>query len=178
MQSDGLPPPPLSWPLDVRDVPSGGLKGKREATARELAALATFLDLLEVRRVAIEYTLIAKGGGKARLRGRLAADVDQACVITQEPVPARIDESFDLEYWPPEDLVKATADAALDAAAPEPPEPLIDGRVDAGALATELLAVALDPYPRAPGAEFNPPEEPRAGNPFEALAKLKPRGPG
>ena len=53
------------------------------------------------------------------------------------------------------------------------PEPLIGGVVDLGALAIEFLILGLDPYPRKPGAVFEPPQDhkPEAG-PFAALAKL------
>ncbi len=39
------------------------------------------------------------------------------------------------------------------------PEPLIGGVVDLGALATEFLILGLDPYPRKPGAVFEPPPD-------------------
>ena len=53
------------------------------------------------------------------------------------------------------------------------PEPLIDGIVDLGALATEFLILGLEPYPRKPDAVFEPPQDaaPEPG-PFAALAKL------
>jgi hypothetical protein len=54
------------------------------------------------------------------------------------------------------------------------PEPLVGGKVDLGAIATEFLILGLDPYPRKPGAVFDPPPEDRASDsPFAALAKLK-----
>ena len=50
-------------------------------------------------------------------------------------------------------------------------EPLINGVVDLGALATEFLVLGIDPYPRKPGAVFEPPQDSRAEeNPFAALA--------
>ena len=52
------------------------------------------------------------------------------------------------------------------------PDPLIGGVVDLGALAGEFLTLALDPYPRKPGAAF---EEPAPAvpeeSPFSALSK-------
>ncbi len=43
----------------------------------------------------------------------------------------------------------------------EPPEPLVGGTVDLGAIATEFLILGIDPYPRKPGAEFDaPPRRP------------------
>jgi hypothetical protein len=51
---------------------------------------------------------------------------------------------------------------------------LIGGTVDLGALATEFLILGLDPYPRKPGATFQPPGGASADEgPFAALAKLK-----
>ncbi len=38
----------------------------------------------------------------------------------------------------------------------EPPEPLVDGKIDLGAIATEFLLLGIDPYPRKAGAEFAP----------------------
>jgi hypothetical protein len=51
------------------------------------------------------------------------------------------------------------------------PEPLVGGVVDLGAIATEFLVLGLDPYPRKPGAIFEPPQEREPDeNPFAALA--------
>ena len=58
----------------------------------------------------------------------------------------------------------------------EPPEPLADGKVDLGALASEFLLLGIDPYPRKPGAEFAPPQAAEAGeHPFAGLEALKKR---
>jgi hypothetical protein len=53
------------------------------------------------------------------------------------------------------------------------PEPLIGGVVDLGALATEFFILGVDPYPRSPGAIFEPPQnvKPDEG-PFAVLAQL------
>ena len=58
--------------------------------------------------------------------------------------------------------------------ADEPPEPLQDGVVDLGAVATEFLLLGIDPYPRKPDAVFDaPPAGDPADKPFAALAALK-----
>jgi uncharacterized metal-binding protein YceD (DUF177 family) len=57
----------------------------------------------------------------------------------------------------------------------DPPEPIVNGAIDLGALATEFLMLALDPYPRKEGAVFEPviaPVDP-ADHPFAALEALK-----
>ena len=40
--------------------------------------------------------------------------------------------------------------------AEDPPEPIVNGAIDLGALAAEFLMLGLDPYPRKPGAVFEP----------------------
>jgi len=49
--------------------------------------------------------------------------------------------------------------------------------IDLGELVVQELAVALDPYPRAPGAEvpeaYRPPEVEEESGPFAALKVLK-----
>jgi hypothetical protein len=37
----------------------------------------------------------------------------------------------------------------------DPPEPIVDGIIDLGAVTLEFLALALDPYPRKPGVSFD-----------------------
>ena len=55
-----------------------------------------------------------------------------------------------------------------------PPEPIVDGRLDLGALATEFLILGIDPYPRKPGAVFEAPSSAdRDATAFAALAALK-----
>ena len=62
---------------------------------------------------------------------------------------------------------------------PTLPEPIVAGRIPAGALLSELFTLALDPYPRNPDDKFDwtPPQaEPEPG-PFARLVLLKPGGP-
>jgi len=58
----------------------------------------------------------------------------------------------------------------------EPPEMLVDGKIDLGAIATEFLLLGIDPYPRKAGAEFATVKVDDAGSrPFAALEALKKR---
>jgi len=52
----------------------------------------------------------------------------------------------------------------------------VGGVVDLGALATEFLILGLDPYPRKPGAVFEPPQDAnRDQGPLAALGRLAKR---
>ncbi|MDH7794726.1 MULTISPECIES: YceD family protein [unclassified Beijerinckia] len=53
-------------------------------------------------------------------------------------------------------------------------EEIVDGKIDLGALAGEFLTLALDPYPRKPGATFDlPAEDDGEKSPFSMLGDLK-----
>jgi uncharacterized metal-binding protein YceD (DUF177 family) len=110
------------------------------------------------------------------LVGRVSATVVQNCVVTLEPIEAEIDEAIDLMFL--SEAAAAAEAARLQALDTEdPPEPLREGAVDLGALATEFLLLGIDPYPRKPGAVFDaPPAGDPSSHPFAALAALKKGG--
>src|SRR5206468_2729455 len=119
-------------------------------------------------------------GGRFHVVGSLRARVGQTCVVTLDPIETDIDEPIDLVFAPPEqipelsDLVDEAAES--EGAIPDPPEPIVNGFIDLGRLATDALLLALDPYPRKPGVVFDPPVEPDdpEDHPFAALKALKP----
>jgi hypothetical protein len=106
----------------------------------------------------------------------LQADVEQACVVTLEPVRDQIREDFDIQLWPEEDLPVPESGLVDLNKVPEP-EPIVNGQIEVGRIVFECLASAINPYPRRPGAIFVPPNaesrEETADSPFAMLAKLK-----
>jgi uncharacterized metal-binding protein YceD (DUF177 family) len=172
--------PLAAWSHRVADVPERGLDVTRNATPAELAAIAAALDLVACERLQARYRLQALGGGRYLLEGELSAHVVQACVVSLEPVPGDVSETFEEEFWPPDQLPVAVngLDGEQEALSVLIAEPIREGRLDAGRIVYEHLATALDPFPRKEGAEL-PPEvadaAPRAerDNPFAVLARLK-----
>jgi len=63
----------------------------------------------------------------------------------------------------------------VDLDAEDPPDEADGDVVDLGAYVVETLALALDPFPRKPGAVFEAPEEKPSISPFAALARLSGR---
>jgi hypothetical protein len=99
-------------------------------------------------------------------------------VVTLEPIENAIEEAVDLDFAPTADGAEAAPKKARKRAPSndEPPEPLLDGMLDLGALATEFLILGIDPYPRKPGAQFAAPKAEDAGeHPFAVLEALKKR---
>jgi uncharacterized metal-binding protein YceD (DUF177 family) len=113
-------------------------------------AVALELDILAVKKLRLTGTLTPLGKRDWQLDAVLGATVVQACIITLEPVTTRIEEPVIRRYLadldpPGPGEVEMPDDDTM--------EPLpID--LDLGAVMIEALALALPPYPRAPGAEI------------------------
>jgi uncharacterized metal-binding protein YceD (DUF177 family) len=167
------PVSPWSVPVTLDEIPETGLHRDIEAPAEARAAIAKLAGLRELAELTASFDLARRGAGVA-VSGRVQARVGQTCVVTLEPIENLIDEPIDVIFVP---ASEPDAAQTLDADA-EPPEALIDGKVDLGALATEFLLLGIDPYPRKAGAEFAAPKAEDGGDhPFAALAALK-RRPG
>ena len=169
---------PWSVPVPAEDIPEGGRHLDIEAPAAVLSGVAALADVREVSQLAASFDLTRRGAG-VHVAGRVTGKVGQTCVVSLEPIESEVDEAIDLSFAPqPEGAAAQPKSAARKRSKPgeEPPEPLIDGTVDLGAIATEFLILGIDPYPRKAGVEFTPPKVAAEGpHPFAALAALKKR---
>jgi uncharacterized metal-binding protein YceD (DUF177 family) len=168
--------PEFTRPVAVDHLRDVGADYALEANEAERAALAGRFSILAIDALATTIHLKPIGGGMVRLDGRLKAQVHQACVVTLVDVPQTIDTSFVRIFSPATVTDEPGGEVDVDYDGEEPPDPLVDGHIDLGEVAAEELALALDPYPRAPGAVFEAPTdagEAKPAGPFAALAKLK-----
>ena len=144
-----------------------------EADAEERAALARRFGLVGIDRLIGDFTLRRDAAGIVA-DGRVEAALTQACSITGDPLPARVDESVALRFVPDDEAGQdevELGDGDIDVIAYE------GGAIDLGEVAAETMALALDPFPRGPNAETalkhaGVLSEEEAG-PFGALAGLK-----
>jgi len=180
-------PPPFSRPLTVASVGEAGLRLKWPASEAECAALAELDGLVALRDLLVVAEASRRGKEGLYVKGRVTAVVTQTCVVTLEPFETAVDEAFEVEFAPQAEAEAAYAramaeiEAAQDKAAVlaeqrDPPDPIINGKIDLGALAMEFLALGLDAYPRSPGARFEDVAEAAEDekiSPFSALAGLK-----
>ena len=178
--------PPFSRLVAADSVGESGQTLKYAATPEECAALAELDDLVALRDLTVEAQLTRRGREGLLVRGRVKAMATQTCVVSLEPFDAPIEEAFEITFAPEAEAAAAyeramaEIEAAQDKARvlaeqPDPPDPIIDGKVDLGALACEFLALGLDPHPRKPGVAFPEHIEDDAAksSPFAALAPLK-----
>jgi len=164
----------------VLQIPETGLHRDFEADQAEREAMAKVSGLREIVSASASLDMSLKSGGRVHVTGRVRARIGQTCVVTLDPIENEIDEPVDLMFAPPEQIPNLSAlvdeAAGSDAEIPDPPEPIINGVIDLGRLATDALFLAVDPYPRKPDAVFEPPVETADPNdhPFAALRALRP----
>jgi uncharacterized metal-binding protein YceD (DUF177 family) len=170
---------PWRSPVLVAQIPDTGLHREIEADAAARAAMAELAEVREILVARASFDVTLRREGRVHVAGQLRARVGQTCVVTLEPMETDIDEAIDLDFAPPDqipllsDLVEEADESEEEI--PDPPEPITNGMIDLGRVATDALFLAIDPYPRKPGAVFEPkvevtdPED----HPFAALKAIK-----
>jgi uncharacterized metal-binding protein YceD (DUF177 family) len=159
--------PELHCLIPVDRIGTPGVDIVVEANAAECAALARRMGIPDVQALVCRFRVTRSRADRFAATGHLSARVVRTCVISLEDFDAAVDEHFRLRFVP--------AGEETDAIDPEDPVDEIayrDGVLDLGEAAAEQLGLALDPYPRRPGAtlpehdaELPPPL------PFDALRR-------
>lgn len=169
-------------PLEIGAIGDDGREEHVAASEAERAAIAAEHNLISVERLEADLGIQRAGGSLIVVDGRLRARVVHTCVVSLDPAPQTIDETFHQTF--------AMAGSREAPAAPKPgaevmvdpetdqPDVIAGTSIDLGALVLEHFSLALDPYPRAPGAALPSGAADDLGgpeSPFAALAALKTR---
>ncbi|MET0875058.1 MAG: DUF177 domain-containing protein [Pseudolabrys sp.] len=166
---------PWSVPVAVDNIPETGLHIEAKAPAEVRAQLVKLANLRDLPHLSAVFDLTRRGGG-VHVAGQVKARVGQTCVVTLEPLENDLDEPINVLFAPRLEVAAKDDGADRRAGDEEPPEPLIEGKVDLGAVATEFLLLGIDPYPRKAGAEFAAVKTADdSARPFAALEALKKR---
>ncbi|MCQ8241340.1 YceD family protein [Rhizosaccharibacter radicis] len=178
--------PEMSRRIAVSRIQAAGEEIVVTADPAELPGLAKRLGIPAVDALSCRFRLQPPGpDGAVGADGLLDATVRQQCVVTLDDFTAPVRDAFTVRFVPAEALPEA-GDAPVD---PEEEDeiPFMGNMIDLGEAAVEQLALALDPYPRSPGALLaqgggfaeDMVAEPEAGdgrpNPFAALKVLRDR---
>lgn len=134
-----------SMPPTGRDLQVTVAEDERAAVAEALGVSA--VEQLEATLHAVKF----RGG--MRVTGRLVAAVVQPSVVTLEPVQQLIEEPVDRVFLPgggKPSAGKSGTEVFVDLEDEEPPDHFEGLEADMSDLIIETLALAIDPYPRAP----------------------------
>jgi uncharacterized metal-binding protein YceD (DUF177 family) len=159
--------PELHRPVSLDRIGARGLDMTVDASAAECAALAERMKLPAVHAVSCTFHLIREDRDRVLARGHLKARVTQTCVVSLDAFEADVEEVFQVRFVPSgeeSDDVDPESDDEI---------PYEGNLIDLGEAAAEQLGLALDPYPRKPGAALTEPETEAKPHPFAALSGLR-----
>jgi uncharacterized metal-binding protein YceD (DUF177 family) len=167
---------PIQRIYDLGTLSEAGYEKTITASDTELARLAKWEGVEGVTRFEGRVTLKRLSQKRFRYEAELGAEVLQDCVVTLEPVHTQISRKFsrDLHYIPGRPDEKPDL-VTLSAIEDETTEEIGSLRFDLAGPLLEEFSLAVDPYPRAPGVEFDLPgdEAAKPDSPFAVLKSLK-----
>ena len=178
MTSNTTNEPLLDAQVRLDSLPATGRHLSVTASETQCAAIAERLGVLSVESLTAELHARPLKGG-IEVSGTLTAAVTQACVITFEPVPETVSEDlFRLFLHGPSDepTPASGAEVFVDLDGEDLPDRFEGPEVDLTEWLVETLSLAIEPYPRKPGAEIAPDyhdEGDETESPFQALKALK-----
>jgi uncharacterized metal-binding protein YceD (DUF177 family) len=176
-----IPHPEFSHPIPVDRLSKTGTFLKISANEAERQALAERLGIPAIKFLIAEVRLKPDSKGrKVLVDADVNAHVTQTCVVTLDPIENSIQTTarirFENNSSPSQD-----DDVEIWAEDEDPPDPIVNGLIDIGEFVVEQMVLALDPFPRSAGAEFETPEDAvnsadgaaNKPHPFAILEKLK-----
>jgi hypothetical protein len=168
---------PPTAQVTLSDVQRGTLKRSLIADEAARARIAKALGLESLARLEAEVQAKAWLDG-VEISGRWSARVGQVCGVTLDPFESELSGEIHVRVLPEGSAALGGTDESggeldLDPDADDPPDALEGDRLDLGAYVVEDLSLAIDPFPRKPGVEFEAPQEKGELSPFAVLAKLK-----
>lgn len=165
---------PWSVPVRLSEVDRGLIHRSLAADAPERTRIARLLDLVSLERLTAEADLAPWLDG-AVVKATWRARVVQTCSLSAEEFATDLDGRFEVHCVPAGSPMAepASGEIVIDPDADDPPDILEGDVIDLGAYLVEHLALELDPFPRAPGVEFEPPPTEPEPTPFAKLALLK-----
>ena len=157
----------LHRPLSLDRIGAAGLDFTVQANAGECDALAKRMQIPAVHAVTCTFHLIREDRDHVAARGHLRARVTQTCVVSLEEFDTDVEEVFQIRFVPSgeeTEVIDPEADDDL---------PYEGNMIDLGEATAEQLGLAMDPYPRMPGAELPDEAVEDAPHPFASLAGLR-----
>ncbi len=166
--------PHLRMILDSRRLPKEGLHIALDADRQDLTELVERFELPRIFSLSAQIDI--EEINPIRLKGRIKASFEQACVVSLELFEQKMDISFQTFFVLPE-MQSIVSDVVV-----EPDEDdveiLENGRIDLKSLIFDYFGLHLDPFPKKDVAAFfeyreePSEEEKKAENPFSVLKKL------
>ncbi len=170
--------PEFSRVLDVKAVGNAVKEHNLIAKPQERKALEKRLGVFNISLFQILYTVEQIPNKSFKISAKIKAELNRECVVTSKPVKEKINEEIHIILRPKNPGQKPENDVDLSTVSTQVEEEMeipSNGKIDMGEVFTQYFALALNPYPRAKGAEFSQKESDHSpkSNPFDVLKDLK-----
>ncbi len=170
--------PGLQARVNLDRLPAKGRELQVVADEEQRAWLAQVSKVSAVGRFSASLRVSGIKGG-VQVTGRLLAEITQPCVVSLEPVHQRIDEPLERVFLPLSARKDPGEEEGVERFVDLNEEELVDyyegSELDLEDFLIEELGLAIDLYPRAPGAGMTPEQrgdDPAALSPFSVLKSL------
>jgi uncharacterized metal-binding protein YceD (DUF177 family) len=166
---------PITRLYELGRLPQAGDEVTIAPVPDDLARIANWADVQAIDAFRAKIDLQKISPTHFKLGVTFEADIVQACVVTLEPVRSHIAHTFIRELILTHALQHAVKEIELTPVDDDGREEIESLRYDLAVPVLEEFALSIDPYPRAPGVEFEPPADDAdsAVHPFAALKSLK-----
>lgn len=160
--------------LTLADLDRGPVTLRLTASPEDFPSIAERLGTPAIHALKAELKVYRKSG-RVLVQGAFHATVEQICVISLDPFNTAIEGEIDEEFLQTDEPDSLEVDLDPDGIEAEP---LAGDTLDIADLVIQNISLALDPHPRADGADLSNLEydERQLGtpaSPFAALAKLQ-----
>ncbi|GIL00369.1 MAG: metal-binding protein [Alphaproteobacteria bacterium] len=169
--------------VHVAVLPRAGLPLRLVASEAECLQVAQACGVRRVASLEADLDIRRWRGDGVEIAGEVRASLEQECVVTLAPVSQRVVAPVEATFLPrgsPLDRSRSQSEElVLDPEGPDIPETFVGEAIDVWPLVVEFLLLAIDPWPRAPGAVLDPKlaggEDGDAApqSPFSVLAALR-----
>jgi uncharacterized metal-binding protein YceD (DUF177 family) len=166
---------PFEKSVELSTLSEAGLDIELAPDEAGRARIAEWSGIDAVPRFKATVTLKRLSPSRFSYAAELSAEAVQPCGVTLEPVVQRIDLHFTRELH----LIRTArhrpeaVELAPGSGEDEAPEEIESSRYDVAGPVLEEFSLAIDPYPRAPGVTFEPPEDKKTESPFAVLKQLQ-----
>lgn len=149
----------ISHSVSVARLPHAGMPVTLKADEKELKRLAKAFDLIDVSSFVAEMLVKKWRKDGVKITGTVKASIVQSCVVTLEPLNASVANEIDAVFVPENSKlfrpqISGEGEIIVDFDGPDLPETFSGDTIDVGALAEEMFGLAIDPYPRKEGVDF------------------------
>jgi hypothetical protein len=170
--------PEMSRLVAVDRIAPGGLTEHIVATDGERKALATRFDVVAIGELTGLLRLEPWRRGGVKITGRVDAIIVQTCVVTLDPFEVAVRDEISRYFAGRNAPGPAAAVLSVESLEEDAQEVVTGASIDIGEVLAEALGLAIDPYPRKPGAKFESgddsgQESGSDAGPFAALVKIK-----